>query len=226
MFDFLRRFLFATRYEEAALLAQYVRMQYGPFVEPAYAKSEPFYQELITRAAPHIREGARALDVGCALGRLVFEWEKLGATAVGIDPSRRFIQYCRLMQAKKAEGSFALKDHSEARLICGKFEEEAASLGQFDFVSCVNVIDRVDDPAAFLKTLSGSVRSGGALLITDPYDWELSPAPRRAWIEDFVKTFPANEWEIIWQEPQVPFTVPSSPERTYACHAALLQKLF
>lgn len=205
--------MFFGRYERKELLEQYLKTQWGPTLAEPYLKSENFYQEILQEARPYMR-GAVALDVGCALGRLVFEYEKLGARrSVGIDTSRRFIQFCSERMAGESV-EFIRGDITQAT-----FEENS-----FQFISCINVIDRVKNPQQLIDRLYELLSSGGVLLLIDPYDWELSKTPKRFRTDDMKKLLDGR-WKIVRERHDIAYITPvGGGDRSYRCHMLILKK--
>ena len=109
--------------------------------------------------------GARALDLGCSVGRSSFELSRYCATFSGIDLSESFIQAAGLLQEKGAlpfevltEGDIC--DAVDARvpegldrgaraLPGGRRDELPADLGSFDLVLAANLICRLPEPRLF-----------------------------------------------------------------------------
>jgi putative 4-mercaptohistidine N1-methyltranferase len=153
-----------------------------------------------TARLPH---GARALDLGCAVGRSSFELARRCAHVLGIDYSAGFI---RVANHLRDNGSFNFTCADEGELtrphtafvppaIDRKrvaFEQGDAvhlrtGLGQFDAVLMANLIDRVNDPARCLEQLPALVKPGGCLVITSPYTWLAAYTPRENWLGGFMR---------------------------------------
>ncbi|MBM4421484.1 MAG: methyltransferase domain-containing protein, partial [Chloroflexi bacterium] len=84
-------------YESPAFLAQYLLFHYGTRAEIAPPKGLERGLDYMVRV---VREGlrgmrfpagARALDIGCAVGRATFELARSASQAIGIDISHSFI---------------------------------------------------------------------------------------------------------------------------------------
>ena len=100
--------------------------------------------------------GKTALDVGCGAGLLTEPLARLGAKVTGIDASPEVIA--------------AARDHARAVALdvdyrIGEVEELK---GQFDLVTCMEVIEHVADPALFLHALADRLASGGLLIMSTP----------------------------------------------------------
>src|SRR4249919_474371 len=101
-------------------------------------------------------EGKSALDVGCGAGLLAEPLARLGAKVTGLDASPELIAV-----AREHAGHQDLEiDYRAGDLL----ELE----GQFDLVTCVEVIEHVADPAAFVKALARRLAPGGLLILSTP----------------------------------------------------------
>jgi putative 4-mercaptohistidine N1-methyltranferase len=195
-------------YETDKLLAEYLLFHYATEEEilPAeYGGVEAlFYPVRCVRECLNVEAlpiGARALDLGCAVGRSTFELARSCNRAIGIDYSHRFTgaaehirQQGVLPYERVDEG--ALTTPLKARMPDGidpgrvSFEQGDAmnvrsDIGAFDVVLMANLIDRLHSPLRCLQRLPTLVRSGGQLIITSPYTWLEEFTPRPHWIGGF-----------------------------------------
>jgi 2-polyprenyl-6-hydroxyphenyl methylase/3-demethylubiquinone-9 3-methyltransferase len=101
-------------------------------------------------------EGNSALDVGCGAGLLAEPLARLGATVTGLDASSELIAVAATHAAARG-----LAIHYRAG--------ELADLeGQFDLITCMEVIEHVADPAAFVKALARRLAPNGLLILSTP----------------------------------------------------------
>jgi 2-polyprenyl-6-hydroxyphenyl methylase/3-demethylubiquinone-9 3-methyltransferase len=100
--------------------------------------------------------GKTALDVGCGAGLLAEPLARLGATVTGIDATPEVIAVARA--------------HAEAMGFAIDYRAgDVQQLdGKFDLVTCMEVIEHVADPAAFLKALAERLAPGGLLILSTP----------------------------------------------------------
>ena len=147
-----------------------------------------YYAELLDLLLPHLTEDSLFLDMGCAVGRLALELGNHVKHAYGIDPSPACIDAAKTI-AKT--GSFAIplgeisvpefaSSHSE--FIVGDDASHPFAPETFDVVCCSSVIDRVPNAEVFLKRVYPLVRSGGFLVITDPFDWNPEYSKEEFWL--------------------------------------------
>jgi 2-polyprenyl-6-hydroxyphenyl methylase/3-demethylubiquinone-9 3-methyltransferase len=107
----------------------------------------------------HVRrplEGKTALDVGCAAGLLTEPLARLGAKVTGIDAAAELVEVAR--------------DHAAAMGL--DIDYRAGDVqqldGQFDLITCMEVIEHVADPAAFIAALAKRLAPEGLLVLSTP----------------------------------------------------------
>jgi len=102
--------------------------------------------------------GKRALDVGCGAGLLAEPLARLGGTVTGVDAAAENIAAAQA----HAAGSGLTIDYRAGEL-------GGLGLGQFDLVTCMEVLEHVADKPAFMAALAASLapadKDGGGLLI-------------------------------------------------------------
>jgi 2-polyprenyl-6-hydroxyphenyl methylase/3-demethylubiquinone-9 3-methyltransferase len=111
------------------------------------------------RCDEHVRrplEGKSALDVGCGAGLLAEPLARLGAKVTGIDASTELIAVAR--------------EHAAAMglEIAYRAADLLAIEGEFDLVTCMEVIEHVADPAAFVAALAQRLAPQGLLVLSTP----------------------------------------------------------
>jgi putative 4-mercaptohistidine N1-methyltranferase len=141
---------------------------------------------------------ARALDLGCAVGRSTFELGRHFTEVTGADLSARFIaaaaqlarvgrmffdatvegRLTRTMEAVVPSGI----DRGRVRFRVADALNLPADLGSFDLVLAANLIDRLPRPGAFLRQLAGLVRPGGQAVVISPYTWLEEFTPESEWL--------------------------------------------
>jgi 2-polyprenyl-6-hydroxyphenyl methylase/3-demethylubiquinone-9 3-methyltransferase len=102
-------------------------------------------------------EGLSILDIGCGGGLVCEPLARLGARVTGIDPAGENIEAAR----RHAAGQKLGIDYRVSRV-----EDLAAEGAAFDAVVCLEVVEHVPDPGAFLKLCAGLVRPGGLMLVS------------------------------------------------------------
>jgi 2-polyprenyl-6-hydroxyphenyl methylase/3-demethylubiquinone-9 3-methyltransferase len=113
----------------------------------------------------HVRtplEERTALDVGCGAGLLTEPLARLGARVTGLDATPELIAVARDHAAKVG---LDIDYHT------GDVQELD---GQFDLITCMEVIEHVADPAAFVGALAGRLAPDGLLVLSTPNQTSLS----------------------------------------------------
>ncbi len=105
----------------------------------------------------HPLSGKTTLDVGCGAGLLCEPLARLGGAVTGIDAAPENID------AAKAHATL-----SGLHINYRAGEIAAQGLGQFDVVTCMEVIEHVMSPAAFVAELVRHLRPDGLLLLSTP----------------------------------------------------------
>jgi len=101
-------------------------------------------------------EGKTALDVGCGAGLLAEPLARLGAKVTGLDATPELIEVAR----EHAAGQGLDIDYRAGEL--------AELEGQFDLITCMEVIEHVANPAAFVKSLATRLAACGLLILSTP----------------------------------------------------------
>ena len=98
-----------------------------------------------------------ALDVGCGAGLLCEPLVRMGAAVIGVDAAPENIAAA----AAHAAQSGLVIDYCAGEL-------SAQKLAQFDLVTSMEVIEHVNDPAAFVTELAAHLKPDGLLIMSTP----------------------------------------------------------
>ncbi|WP_201352634.1 5-histidylcysteine sulfoxide synthase [Hydrogenimonas urashimensis] len=149
------------------------------------------------------RKRRSALDIGCAIGRSTLELAKSFEKATGLDFSARFIGMAEKM---RSEGRIRYTLPTEGELVEYKevvlpqyladivdrvdfWQADACNLKPiytgYDLVTAFNLIDRLYDPAKFLRDITGRIEKEGLLILTSPYTWNEAHTPKEKWLGGF-----------------------------------------
>ncbi|MEM7791223.1 MAG: putative 4-mercaptohistidine N1-methyltransferase [Verrucomicrobiota bacterium] len=195
----------ANLYESDRLLQQYLVFHYAtPEEQFPYdfggADALNFPQRCVSEGIDltKIPAGARALDLGCAVGRSSFELARFCQEVIGIDYSNAFINAAnRLkdeglhMAIRPDEGSASTQlmiridsevDRTRVSFEQGDAQDIRKNIGTFDVVIACNLICRLPEPLRVLHRLTEIVRPGGQLLITTPFTWLEEYTPSENWL--------------------------------------------
>lgn len=194
-------------YESDELLQQYLVFHYATAEEQfpyAYGGADALdFPKRCALEGPDLDrtpDGARALDLGCAVGRSSFELAQKCGEVIGIDYSQAFIDAANRIQAKGAHPATRLDEGSATTQLEVKvdgsiyrsrvsFEQGDAQairgdIGQFDLVIACNLICRLPEPMRLLERLPELIKPGGQLFITTPFTWLEEYTPSENWLGD------------------------------------------
>lgn len=101
--------------------------------------------------------GRRALDVGCGAGLLAEPLARLGAGVTGVDAAQENVAAAR-MHGQKMGLDVAYRHGELADL----------SLGRFDLVTCMEVLEHVASKGAFIAQLAAHLDPDGLLILSTP----------------------------------------------------------
>jgi len=185
-------------YESDAMVSQYLDFQYGP----RYFGVDNYAESLVKLALTYTPARGDALDIGCATGRASFELARHFERVTGMDYSARFIDVALQLASGEdfryllpQEGE--LVEYRQARLKDFALDGEPAQRiqfvqgdacnlkpqpGRYDLVLASNLIDRLRQPARFLRDVTPMLRPGGILLLSSPYTWLEDFTPKENWL--------------------------------------------
>jgi 2-polyprenyl-6-hydroxyphenyl methylase/3-demethylubiquinone-9 3-methyltransferase len=101
--------------------------------------------------------GKTALDVGCGAGLLCEPLARLGASVTGVDAAVENIEAAKI----HAAGFGLAIDYRHGELA-------ALEPGQFDLVTCLEVLEHVADKPAFVAALADRLAPGGLMVLSTP----------------------------------------------------------
>jgi 2-polyprenyl-6-hydroxyphenyl methylase/3-demethylubiquinone-9 3-methyltransferase len=102
--------------------------------------------------------GKSVLDVGCGGGILSEAMARAGADVLGIDLSQAVLDVAEL---------HALEGKIDVRYRAIAAEQLAAERhGQFDLVTCMEMLEHVPDPAASIEALAALAKPGGDIVVS------------------------------------------------------------
>lgn len=186
-------------YETDDLISQYLEFHYGD----EYFSVPNFCVNGVNQCLHEIQlnHTAKALDIGCSVGRASFELAKIFDHVDGIDFSARFIQqaYALTEQGEKrytirTEGdlvefkSTTLEQlgytdlANKVNFVQGDACNLKPQFSGYDLVYASNLIDRLADPRLFLSTIHQRINTGGYLVIASPYTWLEEYTNRTKWL--------------------------------------------
>jgi putative 4-mercaptohistidine N1-methyltranferase len=217
-------------YESSRLVHEYLLFHYGASHEilpwpqgPVAALNFPVRTVTEMTAATPI---ARALDVGCAVGRSSFELSRFCSEVIGIDFSQAFIDAANHLRAHDQITCEVAEEGNLSRQFTAHWPTYALpervsflrgdamhlpdSLGTFDLVHAANLICRLTDPLLFLERLPSLVNRGGELILTTPCTWLEEFTPPDRWpggrTFDWLESILSPHFELVRQH-DLPFLI-------------------
>jgi SAM-dependent methyltransferase len=186
-------------YERRSTVEEYLAFHYpdGDPLEALLGERAPPVAERFPFAVRQLWSGgARALDVGAAVGRTTLDLARDHAHVVGLDRAHALIAGAREVQRSgvaryrtQVEGDL-LQSHEvavaapgNARFMVGDALALPFADASFDTVVALNLIDRVPDAARALDELARVAR--GTLIVSSPFTWLEEYAPKEKWLGGF-----------------------------------------
>ncbi len=189
-------------YESDIQVSQYCEFGWGA----SYFGVENFPQTCakICIEASRGKERRKALDIGCAIGRSTLELATAFQRVTGLDFSARFIQAAETIRPAgkirytiSVEGE--LREQHEVSLpqrlgdVADRvafWQADACNLNprftDYDLVFAGNLIDRLYDPAKFLRDITQRILPGGLLVLASPYTWLEAYTPKEKWLGGYI----------------------------------------
>jgi len=109
-------------------------------------------------ASKHNLQGLKAVDVGCGGGILSEAMARGGADVLGIDLSQAVLDVAEL---------HAMETHAKVAYRAVAAEDLAREHpGEFDLVTCMELLEHVPDPQATMAALATLVKPGGDIIVS------------------------------------------------------------
>lgn len=193
-------------YEDSRWLQIFIQTHFDPLrpgtddpspLGKALAQQEQVFEVCQEMLAAVIKKPVpQALDVGCNVGGMSYRLKPFAQNLLALDTA-----FCALLSAKRILHQTPKAISQGIRRIDGSFTEtfdidaqnascdfllsplEQSHFTQtFDLITCLNVIDCVNNPEVFLNKLVSLLKPGGFLLLTSPYSWTSDDVPRDKWL--------------------------------------------
>jgi len=116
----------------------------------------PVRLQYVERAGP--LAGRAVVDVGCGGGLLAEAMARKGASVVGLDLADELLSVARL---HALEAGVKLEYRHEAAET-----HVAAHAGEYDVVTCMEMLEHVPDPSAIVAALAALARPGGHVFVS------------------------------------------------------------
>ena len=116
----------------------------------------PVRLQYVERAGP--LAGRSVVDVGCGGGLLAEAMARKGASVVGLDLADELLSVARLHALEAGVKLEYRHEAAEAHV--------AAHAGEYDVVTCMEMLEHVPDPSAIVAALAALVRPGGHVFVS------------------------------------------------------------
>jgi len=139
-------------------------------------------------ATAGLKNNARILDVGCGLGYLVFDLNRRGYEAIGLDVAPTMIALCK-ERARKAR-------IQGVQFMIGDVEGTDFSDESFDAVIALGVIEYMESDEPMLQEMFRILKPGGILIlnVTSHYGYSSSLVPISERIKRIPGVMPFATW--------------------------------
>lgn len=118
------------------------------------------YGIVLRHLKPYMKQGIKAVDVGCNNGNLSLYMAQSGCEVLGIDYARNVVE-----SAQKSAAFYGIKN---AEFKAMDFVKEWNRSEEFDFVFCCNVLEHVREDKLFVEKFYQALKPGGKLLLIIP----------------------------------------------------------
>jgi SAM-dependent methyltransferase/uncharacterized protein YbaR (Trm112 family) len=188
-----------------------------------------FYARALALLAPHLDGRGVAVDVGCNVGRSV--WELAGACerVYGIETSfvaaltaRRILRgfpdaptsyELRLDGTRTRQRPLPSRRRANAEVLVASAEALPFASASLSVSNSWNVLDRLPDPARALAEQARVTAPGGVFSLASPYNWECACTPPDRWLGgrggvatiDAVRALVAGRMEILAEQEHLPW---------------------
>ena len=212
-----------------------------------------FYRQVVgwvfEQAAPELSDCFRFCDVGGATGRTLFEIASRRPNLsiyCHCEPARRFSEFARLILRESEQlDSIPLLQEVDSIAWCKPVRkpridrsvreriaivnscvEELPMAETYNFVACLNVLDRHQRPKELVERLHSLLAKSGLLVVSSPFAFDESITPDRSnWFDNLLKVFEPERWDLL-AERYLKYGFRSYDRKMvmYAAQAVLLRK--
>ena len=136
------------------------RGKYGPYLGRRSSSREiyetylPFQQQIITQIKPYISGDSSVLDVGCSAGHFLTALKEEVGIRVGIELNPNDIAFIR--------------EFLDFTVYSSPIESAAIAEAPFDLITCLEVLEHIDNPLSFLEGVRKQLKDTGYFYIEIP----------------------------------------------------------
>lgn len=136
------------------------RRSYGPDLKKAVDCREffdtylPFQKKIIDRMRDFIAPDMKVLDVGCSTGHFLHALSGLVKERIGLELNKEHVEFIR--------------SNLDFKVYSDPIETVKITEGPFDLITSFQVLEHIDDPRSFLKSIAGYLKPDGLLYLELP----------------------------------------------------------
>ena len=117
------------------------------------------FDKVVSDILSKYQKGSRVLDAGSGLGKWVFNWQRKGYQAYGIDI---------VFEAVKRSREYAKKNNLDCQFLVGDVRKMPFSDNFFDFIFSYGTIEHFPESPQAIKEFCRVLKEGGTCLVTTP----------------------------------------------------------
>ena len=136
------------------------RKHYGPRLDKA-AKAEeifniylPFQPAIINKISPVLKPHHKILDIGCSTGHFLHSLKGKVKTRVGLELNKEHVSF--------------INKNLDFKVYSEPLENLIMKEAPFDIITCLQVLEHVDEPINFLQAIAKNLKPGGYLYLELP----------------------------------------------------------
>lgn len=117
-----------------------------------------YFRKVITYLRPYLnkRPHIKLLDVGCAIGALIFVAREQGIEAEGIDIAKSAVSYAQKQHLPVSRGT------------CSTWFTKTHYANHYDVITAFEVIEHEENPLQMMRIIYTMLRPGGTIALTTP----------------------------------------------------------
>lgn len=153
-------FLEPLKENGAYYVGRQYRRQYGPNLKRRVSHREifdtylPAQGEIIAEIKSILKPATKILDVGCSTGHFLHALRGRVAQRVGVELDKEAVKFIRKNLDFKVYGQ--------------PLDELKIAEAPFDLITCLQVLEHIKEPLAFLRQIGANLKPGGYLYLESP----------------------------------------------------------
>jgi 5-histidylcysteine sulfoxide synthase len=216
----------APNYESSSVVDAYLKMHFEDPANGVPNFAAACAQVCLDACVENEVPLRRALDAGCGPGRIALDLAQHFDKVLAFDFSKAFAEICR----SRAPANLSAFVGNACAM--GDCEEIAGK--SFDLIVGANLVDRLDDPMAWIRKSKEMLSEEGVFVIISPFTWLESVTPEAKWLGGVRKDSEVHyslhgvvhaclpELELCTAPTHLPFTIADPDGTTQYTYAQVL----